>query len=156
LLFTSPLTRGRWRTPLVGGLLTVWVPVTALAIAVLVRDGVQDHRFTGTGVAALLASGLVLAAAAIVSARREARDRSILLATRKRAEQAARLVAVLDELADQTALLGVNASIEAARAGDSGRGFAVVADEVRRLAERSKASSAELAGLTEQLRASLS
>jgi len=54
-------------------------------------------------------------------------------------------VALINEIADQTNLLALNAAIEAARAGDGGRGFAVVADEVRRLAERSKASAADIA-----------
>jgi methyl-accepting chemotaxis protein len=54
-------------------------------------------------------------------------------------------IALINEIADQTNLLALNAAIEAARAGDGGRGFAVVADEVRRLAERSKASAADIA-----------
>ena len=59
------------------------------------------------------------------------------------------ILALIDDIADQTNLLALNAAIEAARAGDAGRGFAVVADEVRRLAERSKAASAQIAKLVE-------
>lgn len=55
------------------------------------------------------------------------------------------IIGIMNHVADQTNLLGLNAAIEAARAGESGRGFSVVAEEIRRLSDQSKASAKEVA-----------
>jgi twitching motility protein PilJ len=68
-------------------------------------------------------------------------------------QQIGEIVELINDIAEQTNILSLNAAIQAAMAGDAGRGFAVVADEVQRLAERSAEATKQIADLVKTIQA---
>jgi methyl-accepting chemotaxis protein len=73
----------------------------------------------------------------------------------KKSQQVGTVLDIVAELAEQTNILAINATIEAAGAGDAGRRFGVVADEIRKLADRVGASTKEIRGMVEDVRSSV-
>ena len=73
----------------------------------------------------------------------------------KKSQQIGSVLDIVSELAEQTNILAINATIEAAGAGESGRRFGVVADEIRKLADRVGGSTKEIRGLIDDVRAAV-
>lgn len=71
----------------------------------------------------------------------------------ERSQEITGVVEIINNIAERTHILALNASMQAAAAGDAGRGFAVVANEVQRLAESSRDSTSEIAGLVGNIQA---
>jgi PAS domain S-box-containing protein len=107
-------------------------------------DGVQANA-EGAAMANQLVTQTALAARE--GEQRMAEMNGAMSAIDNSAQQIARIIKVIDEIAFQTNLLALNAAVEAARAGRHGKGFAVVAQEVRSLAERSAKAAKETADL---------
>jgi PAS domain S-box-containing protein len=75
-----------------------------------------------------------------------------ILALSKKTQQIGEIIATVNDIAEQSKLLGLNASIEAARAGKEGRGFAVVAMEMRNLAEQSREATLQVRDILNEIR----
>jgi methyl-accepting chemotaxis protein len=73
----------------------------------------------------------------------------------KKSQEIGGILEIINELAEQTNILAINATIEAAGAGDAGRRFAVVAEEIRRLADRVGGSTKDIRGLIDEVRAAV-
>jgi methyl-accepting chemotaxis protein len=74
-----------------------------------------------------------------------------ILALSERTQQIGEIIRAVEEIADQSRLLALNASIEAARAGDEGRGFAVVAREMRHLAGQSREATTKVSDILSEI-----
>ena len=120
------------------------VEETALLTNELSEQASRDAELGKTAVAETIA-GIQLIRANVEDASRAIEELG------KQSGEIGSILTVIDEVADQTRLLSLNASIIAAQAGEHGKGFAVVADEIRELAERTAMSTQEISAIIRRL-----
>ncbi len=115
-------------------------------------NAVRDTAETGRAGAEKTLSHLSEVASAILDTKVEVAEIATkMLALNEKNTQIGGIIKTVSDIADQSNLLAVNASIEAAKAGDAGRGFAVVAAEIRTLAGRSRSASDQVASLVDEI-----
>lgn len=120
------------------------VEETALQTNQLSEQASQDAEKGKVAVAATIA-GIQAIQVTVEEASRAIEDLG------RQSREIGKILTVIDEVADQTRLLSLNASIIAAQAGEHGKGFAVVANEIRELAERTAVSTQEIAAIIGRL-----